>query len=335
MKEKSDQGKRLLLIYRKLLQGRAMTSRYIIEMLKKELGSDCSIRTVQRDVRLIQEFDTLVEREKRGKEYFWKYSTVNTNRYAMIEKFWNSEPLAFYLLKAQLKKFSGTKIEKETNKIIAKLEKFAPGDILIDNTFYWEKEYGYLDFRIYDDIIEEVINTVVGEFWVMITYESLIKNTIKEYEVRIMSLFFFEGTLYAVAYYPKYESFEPIAVHRILSIRRTYRREVIEPEFDQKEFIRKRFGVFGGEIKNVKLLIDKHFVQYFEGRRWHDSQKISKDGAGNLILEMNIPLGEDFIAWLMKWSEAITVLEPPELKRRLVNIYKNALDRYLNESMNV
>jgi hypothetical protein len=76
------------------------------------------------------------------------------------------------------------------------------------------------------------------------------------------------------------------------------------------------------------LLIKKEFKHFFLNRRWHVSQVEKFDKDGNLILEMKVPVGVDLINWILSWSDAIIVLEPPELIKKVVNRLAQALNNY-------
>ncbi|ROL61786.1 WYL domain-containing protein, partial [Bacteroidetes/Chlorobi group bacterium ChocPot_Mid] len=63
-------------------------------------------------------------------------------------------------------------------------------------------------------------------------------------------------------------------------------------------------------------------------RSFHQTQKFSKDANGNLLIEMRVPLVDDFISWIMSWGEAITVVKPKELIKILNLNLHNTLKNY-------
>jgi predicted DNA-binding transcriptional regulator YafY len=55
-------------------------------------------------------------------------------------------------------------------------------------------------------------------------------------------------------------------------------------------------------------------VHYFQNRQWHQSQRQTIDPeTGDMIMELYVPLGPDFISWILSWHDAIKVIKPVEL----------------------
>lgn len=300
--------------------------------LHSHFHNSCSIRTIQRDLEIIEESGIPIEIiQGEGKEILYGFS--RDYRKMVLPSIQKNELIAMYAVKSYLKQFSNISIGKYIQSIIEKLENIAPGEIFIDyesigelsNNLIINHENGIRDYSIYNDTINKLVSFVINKQWCKITYNSMTDDKIRSYLVYPQRIFSFNSVLYIIVYFPKYKNHLALAIHRI--------KELIlgdseheKPIFDIMEFKKRRFGVFIGDIKHVKLLIKPEFAKWFIDRTWHQSAKIETKNNGFLEVEMDVPLSPDFITWLLGWNDGIKVIEPDELieiiKTKLINTLK-------------
>tara|TARA_Y100000758_G_C15672830_1_gene282777 strand:- start:77 stop:484 length:408 start_codon:yes stop_codon:yes gene_type:complete len=114
-----------------------------------------------------------------------------------------------------------------------------------------------------------------------------------------------------VIFYARHQKeFWLLAIHRILDL--DVLDEVFEDDhpFDETEFLKHRFGLFGGEAEKIKLKFDKSIRHYIEHKHWHTTQKITSDKKGNLILEMETAITPELTSWIMSWHKNVNVVMP-------------------------
>ena len=95
--------------------------------------------------------------------------------------------------------------------------------------------------------------------------------------------------------------------------------------FDLREFAKKSFGVFQGEIYNVKLNFDATAAEDASNYNFHPSQKgkWEKDGSYTVTFKAS---GDKHIIWnLFKWGDTVKIIAPKELKKK----YKEYLQKVL------
>ena len=95
--------------------------------------------------------------------------------------------------------------------------------------------------------------------------------------------------------------------------------------FDLREFAKKSFGVFQGEIYNVKLNFDATAAEDASNYNFHPSQKgkWEKDGSYTVTFKAS---GDKHIIWnLFKWGATVKIIAPKELKKK----YKEYLQKVL------
>lgn len=320
------QPHRIIYMYKKFLEGETLTSTQLQDMISEEIEI-VSLRTIQRDLRLLQKIEPSLVGTPRGKEIYWSIPK-DFRVPKQIVRFETNELLAFHFLKAHLKTFRGTIIEKDVEKLYKKLEELAPKEVILDETIYWDQNVGYYDYSKINDIVEKVIEATASKKWYTVTYTTPKTLTSKDIIVRFETIFSYLGVLYAVTYVPKHKIHVSLSVHNIVKIEENPTFIDAAPPFNFREWSSYRFGVFSGEIHDVKLLIKKEFIHFFLNRRWHVSQVEKYDKEGNLILEMRVPIGVDLINWILSWSDAIIVLEPKELIQKIVNRLHQALLNY-------
>jgi len=95
--------------------------------------------------------------------------------------------------------------------------------------------------------------------------------------------------------------------------------------FDLREFAKKSFGVFQGEIYNVKLNFDTTAAEDASNYNFHPTQKgkWEKDGSYTVTFKAS---GDKHIIWnLFKWGDTVKIIAPKELKKK----YKEYLQKVL------
>ena len=95
--------------------------------------------------------------------------------------------------------------------------------------------------------------------------------------------------------------------------------------FDLREFAKKSFGVFQGEIYNVKLNFDATAAEDASNYNFHPTQKgkWEKDGSYTITFKAS---GDKHIIWnLFKWGDTVKIIAPKELKKK----YKEYLQKVL------
>jgi predicted DNA-binding transcriptional regulator YafY len=324
----SEQSRRVLAIYKLFLVNGTLTKSQVITELRDRFP-DISNRSIQRDLRVLCD-EGYIELEVKGRYSQWKLSTEGLPS-ALPMKIKQSELLSFYMLKAYLKTFQGTEIEEDINKLKDKLESYAPGSVWLEEQFYGDQNIGFYDYSSKHNIIRLLIKHIIEKNWIKIRYQKVHENKIKVSEVFPRFLYHYSGSLYLVAFNPKWKKPLNYLVQNIIDIIESNKTSKVVPEFDFDEFRKQRFAVFDGEIFNIKILIDKDYYLYFENRKWHPTQKITYTDNGDYILSFKSPIAPDLISWICRWTEALEVIEPLELKEKVVDLLINSVKKYFDD----
>jgi predicted DNA-binding transcriptional regulator YafY len=318
---------RVIRILELLSMGRYLTS----SELNREFDEKVSLRTIQRDMITIQQAGIPLICEKNyKKENVWSFP--REYRRMILPSIQKSELISLYILKAYLKEFKGTKIEDNLSSVIDKLEDMAPGEVYLDldnaNDFVWDQDYGAYDYSKFDELIHQVINTIVEKKLIRITYKSRNENKAKTYQVFPYRLFSYHGSIYLAAYSPQYQNTISLAMQRIKSLSLAENIADPVPPFNMEIYRNNRFGVFSGPVETIQLQIDPRYALYFRNRTWHPSQQITEKNDGTLIIKFDAPVSPELITWILGWHTAIRVLKPESLIDEIKQKLKETLNIY-------
>mgnify|MGYP000873545466 CR=1 FL=1 len=322
--ENNDKILRIFQILKYIANGNYKTSDLLDLLAEDEFI--VSVRTLQRDLLFLKENNYIVQKKKN----YWSLQNSISNNLLPIN-ISGSEFLSFCILKSFIKSFKGTKIENDINKLELLLKNKFPEIDDEEQIIFWDQNFGYYDYSDKAHIISKLTYHIVHKNFVKIIFLSDPSSN-KIFEVFPIIFYYYNGTIYLYAYYPQKEDFITFTLQNIIEVE-LYTDEIYKiPEFDLKKFKTKRFGVYSGNTKEIRVNIDKDYKKYFENRHWHPSQKSRiSPKTGNLILEMNVPITPELISWLLGWGEAITVESPLSLRRTIkekANIIARKYENY-------
>ncbi len=92
-------------------------------------------------------------------------------------------------------------------------------------------------------------------------------------------------------------------------------------DFNLKEYSKRSFGVYFGEVLSVKLQFDKEIAQDVLSYNFHPTQKVQLQEDGSVIVKFKAS-GDKEIMWhIFKWGDKVKILAP----KSLLKDYKNTL----------
>jgi Predicted transcriptional regulator len=332
-------GERMVRIYAHLVRNKSR--KYSVHDILAYLDQtdNVSLRNVQRDMKELSEMDGACVSVEiiNGKKYYFIEPDMRRKLSLPIQR---NGLLAFFLLK-RLQPFFPSKtatFEELTEAVIDRVSKtdydlFEDLDEKLEETTFLlgEQSALALDGAMFNDLL----TSLVKHRMLKILYAGAAYEKPKEKTVCPVKLILFKGELYFVCMSeadPKWDFY--VKLCRILKAELTD--AVFIPDKKRIERIQKRlvssFGIYdGAEPAPKKIVIrfpsDKYYEQIFNERKYHHSQKLSKDKAGNNILTMQVPVGLDLVNWVLAWPDAV-VVEPEELRKEMRNVGKSLETKY-------
>lgn len=102
-------------------------------------------------------------------------------------------------------------------------------------------------------------------------------------------------------------------------------------DFNLKEFSEQSFGVYQGEIQDVKLIFTKEVSGDVLNYNFHPTQKIKQNDDGTVTVKFKAS-GETEILWhLFKWGDSVKILSPKSLKTKYINMLETTLNNQKTE----
>lgn len=99
--------------------------------------------------------------------------------------------------------------------------------------------------------------------------------------------------------------------------------------FDPNEYFRHSFGIVvsDGKVHNIVLKVEPRQAKYFRALPLHASQQEYIHDAYS-IFHYRMRITDDFVSELLSHAPDVTVLEPPELRLKIIDRLKQAISRY-------
>ena len=118
------------------------------------------------------------------------------------------------------------------------------------------------------------------------------------------------------------------AIHRIAAASATNRRFEISEAFNFDEFTASAFQMVWGEPQHVAIRFSAEQAPFVTERTWHSSQKVTPEDNGSVVLEMDVADLDEVKRWLMGFGGSSEVIEPPDLRRKVIEELAKALETY-------
>ncbi|MFC1558874.1 helix-turn-helix transcriptional regulator [candidate division KSB1 bacterium] len=315
--------------------GRRITVNELYDVFERKVDK----RTLQRDLIRISEAGIPLVTLKGNK---------NENIWSIDRQFYNFFPtplsLNEYIVANYMKKavpvFRKTPIENDYIALLDKMDQLLSPDVVeaIDSkSEYFENtfdalEFGYCDYSGQREIIQKIVAAILDKNVCELTYQSL-GNPVKTFKIEPYKTLIYAGALYLVAFIREYNNFYHFAVQRMKDIEVLNNNFVKNQDYDNRQFVKDRFGLVSSVAEEVVLYIDRDIVPHIEGRVWHHSQKMKKTKDGSMELKMKVSICDEFIGWILKWMGHITVIKPESLKQEIQKILKEMTGKFNKNSL--
>jgi proteasome accessory factor B len=82
------------------------------------------------------------------------------------------------------------------------------------------------------------------------------------------------------------------------------------------------------EEVDVELHFDAAVASRVGETTWHPTEQITREADGSLTWRARVPGTLEIRRWILEWGAQVEVIEPPELREEVANIYRAAAARY-------
>lgn len=282
---------------------------------------DCHIRTVYRDLEALQQagFPIYTERE----DGHARWCLMENARQPGTVPFSLTELMALYFSRDLLQALKGTvlftAIESMFRKVRATLppetERFLKG-------FQQSVKVGLPPRPQADatqDVFEVLNQAIAAHRRLEIEYFTMSRRAIRKRRVDPYRLWFFDGSLYLIAYCHMRQEIRIFAVDRIRALRTLEARFNPPQPPDLDALMASSFGVFTGTPVSVRVRFAPSVAGYIQEKIWHPSQRLRPEPDGGLLFEAEVAGTEEIRHWIMQWGSQAEVLAPKALRQALVS----------------
>jgi len=149
---------------------------------------------------------------------------------------------------------------------------------------------GASDYSTRSDIIDRLLMAIEDRKIAFITYRSARSTEPVTYDVYPYGLIYHRGSLYLIAFAPHHDAIRHYRLDRIDVVKLQSLQFTKPAEFDLQTHLQQSFGVFtrNGSPVGIKIRFSPAVARYVEEKRWHLSQKLTKQPDGSLLAEFSL-----------------------------------------------
>lgn len=139
----------------------------------------------------------------------------------------------------------------------------------------------------------------------------------------------FDGAWYVVGWCHLRDDMRTFALHRIRRYKVLKEKFTLKEGFDLDKWLESAFLLehADGE-QTVRIKFDPLSARYALERTWHRSQQVTTHGDGACTIQFNTQSLDEVKRWVLKFGSGAEVIDPPELRKRVMDELSSALRGY-------
>ena len=148
------------------------------------------------------------------------------------------------------------------------------------------------------------------------------------YVVSPYSLIWDNEYYYMAGYYEQYGHVSNFRVDKMDSVEISDNARIdADPSFDSAEYSRHQFSMFGGQMTDIRLRVERRFIGAVTDR-FGSGVIVVPDGDEHVIISVRVEVSPIFIAWLFQFGGGITVLSPDSVRCMIVDTAASMAEVY-------
>ena len=297
-----------------------ITMEEIISLLSKK-GVSAERKSIYEDIALLNDYGAEIE-------------FVRKHGYHLLCREFELPELKLLVDAVQASKFI---TEKKSNQLIKKLESLTSKgnaselqhSVVMRERIKSMNESVFINVDIIQSAIKENKQITFRYFDWDIHKNRVFRHQGELYVVSPWALIWDDENYYLVAFDQKSEIFKHYRVDKMMTISvSSSDRQGFDnwTRFDVGAYSKKMFGMYGGEIKKVKLFCHESLLGVFIDRFGADLMLTPADDGFEVMVEACV--SPVFLSWLMQFGNKVKVLYPEDVKTALCTLAKEIIDEY-------
>ena len=303
-----------------------------IDDLSKELH--VSSRTIQRDLSSMKHAGVGIDEEQEpssGKKYL---SFVFPSDDKAVPLTYD-EAVALYIGRQFLEPMMGSFLWEAVNSGLEKIRSALGTRAL----FFYDRlaskalqtRVGWSNYNSKSQYLDEIIKGLEDSLCVNIQYQSQDSPKPEIYAIDPYHILMHKGSIYIIGFSHKAKAIRHWKLDRVeaaISLNTAFQKPA---DFDIGKYMEGSFGVIHfptEKLQKVKIQFDESVARYVSEHIWSNSQKLTKQPDGSVVLELQLNNTVEVKNWILSFGPHAKVLKPSTLKDEIVANLQAALKQY-------
>jgi predicted DNA-binding transcriptional regulator YafY len=287
----------------------------------KELSArfECSQRTIYRDLEALQLAGFPIYDERVDGANHWFLMDRTTHRVPI--PFSYAELVALYFSRDLLKVFQDTVFYDALDSLFEKITATLPPESIS----YLERVRQTLHASLKPsgthtpnrDIITHLNEAAIERRAVEMDYYTMSRKDETRRTVDPYQLCFLNGSFYLIGFCHLRQDIRTFALDRISNLEITDQRFTVPGDFTMEDFLKSSFGIQRGEPQRIRIRFDADTAGYIREKTWHESQTITGEDDGGIVLRIDVAATDEIKNWIRSWGAHAEVLAPVTLRAEM------------------
>jgi predicted DNA-binding transcriptional regulator YafY len=291
-----------------------------------------SRRTIYRDLEMLErsgfKFEK-VEAEEPGDLGRWRFTSGQ--RRQLDSSFNDQELVSLYFCLNLLAPLKGTPLREGLESVLTKVEESFSAkerDYYSDLIFTHVAKMGpSKDYARWSSTLGVISRACMEKRKINLTYGATADEEPKTYLFHPYCLAWWSGDLYTVGHSELRRAVRTLRLDRVEKCELTTQKFTRPRDFDPEDYLGRSFGMYSeGALTRVRVEFSGLGAKMIKGKEWHPTQRIEERKGGRVVLSMSVQGLPDVARWVLFHAPFARAIEPPELKRLVID-YASAVKK--------
>ncbi len=301
----------------RLLQFLGRPEGVAVEDASHRLG--CTVRTVWRDLGVLQEAGFPIYDERDGRRGLWKIERAFLDRLPI--PFSLPEVVALLASRDLLDPGGAGAFGPAVASAFAKIEALmTPRALALVEQMRRSVGTRAIGAKLQlgaGEHLEEIHRALAARRTLRLRYYSLSRDAETDRRVDPYHVTLFSGGLYLVGYCHLRREVRIFAVERIRAVSALEETFAMPADFDAQAYLRGAWGIVRGDLITVRAVFARAVAPHIRGRLWHASQELRELPGGRLEMRLTVADTLEVRRWLLGFGAGVEVLAPAALREAI------------------